>query len=46
MAQAGVGDESGIVLSITSGGQVQYTSASYAGFVSGAIKFRAETTSV
>jgi hypothetical protein len=46
MAQAGVGDESGIVLSITSGGQVQYTSANHAGFVSGAIKFRAETTTV
>jgi hypothetical protein len=46
MAQAGVGDESGIVLSITSAGQVQYTSANHAGFVSGAIKFRAETTTV
>jgi hypothetical protein len=27
-------------------GQVQYTSASYAGFVSGTIRFRAITTSV
>jgi hypothetical protein len=46
MAQSAVGDESGVVLSITSGGQVQYTSASYAGFVSGTIRFRAITTSV
>lgn len=46
MSQSGVGDESGVVLSITSAGQIQYTSASYAGFVSGRIKFRAQTTSV
>jgi hypothetical protein len=46
MAQSAVGDESGVVLTITSGGQVQYTSASYAGFVSGTIRFRAITTSV
>lgn len=36
-----LGDNSLIVFSITSGGQIQYTSASYAGFVSGKIKFRA-----
>lgn len=46
MAQSAVGDESGIVFSITSGGQIQYTSANYAGFVSGDIKFRAITTTV
>lgn len=46
MAQSGIGDDTGVVLTITSGGQVQYTSATYAGFVSGAIKFRATTTSV
>jgi multidrug efflux pump subunit AcrA (membrane-fusion protein) len=46
MAQSAVGDESGIVLSITAAGQVQYTSANYSGFVSGAIKFRAITTSI
>jgi hypothetical protein len=45
MAQQSVGDESGVVLSITSGGQVQYTSADYAGFVAGVIRFRAITTS-
>lgn len=46
MAVSAVGDESGIVFTITTAGQVQYTSASYAGFVSGAIKFRAITTTV
>jgi hypothetical protein len=46
MAVNSVGDESGIVFSITSGGQVQYTSANYAGFVAGLIKFRVETTTV
>lgn len=40
------GDESGIVFSITSGGQVQYISQNNAGFVSGLIKFRAQTTTV
>lgn len=44
MAQSGVGDESGVVLSITAGGQVQYTSANYAGFVAGLIRFRAIVT--
>jgi hypothetical protein len=46
MAISAVGDESGVVFTITSAGQVQYTSASYAGFVAGLIKFRAETTTV
>lgn len=46
MAVNAVGDESGIVFTITSAGQVQYTSANYAGFVAGLIKFRAETTTV
>lgn len=46
MAQSGAGDTTGVVLSITSGGQVQYTCSNYTGFVSGAIKFRAITTSV
>jgi len=46
MAQSAVGDESGIVLTITSGGQVQYTSADYAGFVAGSIRFRAITTTI
>jgi hypothetical protein len=39
------GDESGIQFSITSSGQLKYTSANYSGFVSGTIKFRALTTS-
>jgi len=46
MSVDSTGDASGIVFSITSSGQVQYTSAAYAGFVSGLIKFRAITTSV
>lgn len=46
MSIEGVGDESGIVFTITSAGQVQYTSANYAGFVSGTVKFRATTTTV
>lgn len=40
------GDNTGISFSITNTGQIQYTSASYAGFVSGTMKFRASTTSV
>ena len=40
------GDDAGISFSITSAGQVQYTSASYSGFVTGVMKFRATTTSV
>lgn len=46
MSVSSTGDDSGIVFSITSTGQVEYTSASYSGFVSGLIKFRAETTSI
>ena len=40
------GDDSGVVFSITSAGQIQYTSNNYTGFVSGIIKFRAITTSI
>ena len=40
------GDDSLIRFDITSAGQVQYTSSTYAGFSSGTIKFRAITTSV
>ena len=40
------GDISGINFSITSTGQVRYTSSNYSGFISGIIKFRAITTSV
>ena len=41
-----VGDDSGLVFSITNTGQVQYTSTNVAGFVSNTIKFRAITTTV
>lgn len=46
MAVDAVGDNSGVTFSITSGGQVQYTSGNAPGFVSGLIKFRAITTSI
>jgi len=46
MSQVSTGDDSLVLFTITSAGQVQYTSADYAGFSSGAIKFRAITTSV
>lgn len=42
LQQESCGDESGIVFSITSGGQVQYTSQNYSGFVSLNMDFRAE----
>jgi hypothetical protein len=40
------GDTSGVAFSITSGGQVQYTSTNVSGFVSNTIKFRAIVTGV
>jgi hypothetical protein len=46
MSQESVGDDSGIVFSITNSGAIQYISQSYPGFVSGTIRFRARTTSV
>jgi len=35
-----LGDETGMVFDITSGGQVTYDNTAYAGFVSGIIKFK------
>lgn len=46
LSQSAVGDDSGVVLSITNVGQVQYTSVAAAGFVSLTIKFRAIVTTV
>lgn len=46
MSQEAVGDSSGVSFSITSAGQIQYTSSNVSGFVSGTIKFRAITTIV
>lgn len=40
------GDNSNVILSITSSGQFQYTTPNYAGFTSGVLKFRAITTSI
>jgi hypothetical protein len=41
-----MGDVSGIIFSITSSGQIMYTSTNIAGFSAGTIKFRAHTLSV
>lgn len=41
-----VGDDSGFVFSITAGGQIQYTSSTYAGFVSASVRFRATVTGI
>lgn len=41
MSVVATGDDSGVVFSITSSGQIQYTSANSAGFVSNNMKFRA-----
>lgn len=46
MSETSNGDNSLVELTITNAGQVQYTSDTYAGFVSLNIKFRAITTSV
>jgi hypothetical protein len=46
MSVTSVGDSSGITFDITSAGQVQYTSANAAGFVTGTMKFRAQTIPV
>jgi hypothetical protein len=46
MASSSVGDDSGVVFTVTSAGQVQYTSANSAGFVSNSVKFRATVTDV
>jgi len=45
-SQTTAGDNSLIIFSVTTAGQIQYTSANYTGFVSGDIKFRAITTSI
>lgn len=44
MASSSVGDDSGVVFTITSAGQVQYVSQNVAGFTSSAIRFRAQVT--
>lgn len=46
MSVSSEGDSSNIVFSITTAGQIRYTSGNYSGFISGIIKFRATTTSV
>lgn len=46
MSVESAGDTSGITFSITSAGQVQYTSTDVAGFVSDTMEFRAITTHV
>jgi hypothetical protein len=46
MSETSNGNDTQVALTITSAGQVQYTSASYAGFTSLTIRFRAISTSV
>lgn len=46
MSIEATGDNTNITFSITSSGQVQYTSANEVGFVSNTIRFKAITTSV
>jgi hypothetical protein len=46
IAISSIGDASGVTLSCTSAGQVQYQTPNYGGFISGALKFRAITTTV
>lgn len=46
MSSTANGDSSLVVFSITTAGQVQYTSGNYTGFSAGTVKFRATTTSV
>lgn len=46
MSIESLGDDSGITFSITTGGQIQYTSSNLTGFVSNTIKYRAVTTTV
>lgn len=46
LAQNGVGDSSGIVFSITTLGQIQYTCSNYSGFVSGKIVWKKTATGI
>ena len=46
LTQESTGDDSQVVFTVDTAGQIQYTSANYAGFSSLTIKFRAITTSV
>lgn len=46
LSQVSTGDDSGVDFSITTGGQVQYTSTNVAGFVSDTMQFRAWGVSV
>jgi len=46
MSVDSVGDSSGITFSITSAGQVQYTSTNVSGFVGNTVKFRAIVTNI
>ncbi len=46
MSQTTVGDNSLVVFTVTTAGQIQYTSANYAGFTTAKMQFRATVTSV
>ena len=46
ISTSSTGDDSGVIFSITSAGQIQYTSGNVSGFTSGTIKFRAMVTTI
>ena len=46
ISQGYVGDDCSVIFSITSGGQIQYTSANYTGFISLTMKFIAQTINI
>lgn len=46
MSVTSTGDSSGIVFSITTAGQIQYTSSNITGFTANTVKFRALSTSI
>ena len=47
ITQISTGDDTGgIIFNITNAGQLQYATANFSGFISGKIKFRAQTTTI
>lgn len=46
IAQSSVGDESNVDFSITSGGQLQYTSGNESGFVSSTMNYQIQVTAI
>jgi len=46
IAYESIGDDSGLVFTVTTAGQIQYTSTDLGGFVSSAVRFRARVTPI